>query len=59
MDTHLRFPAATVSHLNVTLAMSTFYFYIPALDDGIMGHGGTTMLQLYYGCDSRSLQFIL
>jgi hypothetical protein len=61
MDTRLplrkhfksRFPAANVSCLNETVAMDTFFFDVPALDDGIMGHGGITMLQLYCGCDSQ------
>jgi hypothetical protein len=61
MDTRLllrkhfksRFPAANVSCLNETVATDTFFFDVPALDDGIMGHGGTTMLQLYCGCDSQ------
>ena len=48
-----RFPAANISRLNETVATDTFFFDIPALDDGIMGHGGTTMLQLYCGCDSQ------
>jgi hypothetical protein len=45
-----RFPAANVSHLNEVVATDTFFFDTPALDDGIMGHGGTTMLQPFYGC---------
>jgi hypothetical protein len=61
MDTRLplrkhfksRFPAANVSRLNETVATETFFFDVPALDDGIMGHGGTIMLQLYCGCDSQ------
>ena len=48
-----RFPAANVSRLNETVATDTFFFDTPALDDGILGHGGTTMLQLYCGCDSQ------
>ena len=48
-----RFPAANISRLNEVVATDTFFFDIPALDDGIMGHGGTTMLQLYCGCDSQ------
>jgi hypothetical protein len=48
-----RFPAANVSRLNETVAMDTFFFDVPALYDGIMGHGGTTMLQIYCGCDSQ------
>jgi hypothetical protein len=61
MDTRLplrkhfksRFPNANVSLLNVTVATNTFFFDVPALDDGIMGHGGTTMLQLYCGCNNQ------
>jgi hypothetical protein len=48
-----RFPVANVSRLNETVATDTFFFDVTALDDGIMGHGGTTMLQLYCGCDSQ------
>ena len=48
-----RFPAANVSRLNETVATDTFFFDTPALDDGIMGHGGTTMLQLFSGCKSQ------
>ena len=48
-----RFPAANISRLNETVATDTFFFDIPALDDGIKGHGGTTMLQLFCGCDSQ------
>jgi hypothetical protein len=47
------FLAANVSCLNETVAMDTFFFDIPALDVGIMGHGETTMLQLYCGCESQ------
>jgi hypothetical protein len=60
MDTRLplcrnfkcRFPAANVSRLNEVVATDTFFFDSPALDDGIMGHGGTTMLQLFCGVSS-------
>ena len=48
-----RFPAANVSRLNETVATDTFFSDVPAFDDGIMGHGGTTMLQLYCGCNSH------
>jgi hypothetical protein len=47
-----RFPAANVSRLNEVVATDTFFFDVPALDDGIMGHGGTTMVQLFCGCTS-------
>jgi hypothetical protein len=47
------FPAANVSRLNKTVATDTFFSDIPAIDDGILGHGGSTMLQLYCGCTSH------
>jgi Reverse transcriptase (RNA-dependent DNA polymerase) len=47
-----RFPAANVSRLNETVATDTFFSDVIAHDDGILGHGGTTMLQLYCGCTS-------
>jgi hypothetical protein len=61
MDTRLplrkhfksHFLAANVSRLNETVATDTFFFNSPDLDDGIMGHGGTTMLQLYCGYESK------
>jgi hypothetical protein len=37
--------------------MDTFFFDFPALDDGVVGHGGTTMLPLYCGCDSQLTAF--
>jgi hypothetical protein len=47
-----RFPAANISRLNDTVATDTFFSEIAAHDNGIMGHGGTTMFQLYCGCKS-------
>jgi hypothetical protein len=47
-----RFPAANVSRRNEVVATDTFFFDTPALDDGIMGPGGTTILQLFCGCKS-------
>jgi hypothetical protein len=60
MDTRLplrkhfktRFPAANVSRLNETVATDTFFSDIPAHDDGIYGHGGATMIQLFCGTTS-------
>jgi hypothetical protein len=60
MDTRLplrkhfktRFPAANVNRLNEVVATDTFFSDVEAFDDGIMGHGGATMLQLYCGCKS-------
>jgi hypothetical protein len=48
-----RFSAANVSRLNETVATDTFFFDIPALDDGIIGHVGTTMLPLHFGYKSQ------
>jgi hypothetical protein len=47
-----RFPDANITHLNEAVATDTFFFDTPALDDGIMGHGETTMIQLFCGCKS-------
>ena len=41
-----RFPAANVPRWNETVATDTFFSDIPAHDDGIKSHGGTTMVQL-------------
>ena len=41
-----RFPAANVDWLNEVDATDTFFSDTPALDDGITGHGGCTMVQL-------------
>ena len=42
-----RFPAANVRRLNTTVATDTFFSDTPAADDGILGHGGATMAQIY------------
>ena len=42
-----RFPAANVPRLNDKVATNTFFSDVPAHDDGIMGHGGANMAQLY------------
>jgi hypothetical protein len=47
-----RFPAAKVSRLNEVVATDTYFADTPALDDGIIGHGGTKMVQLFCGCSS-------
>jgi hypothetical protein len=47
-----RFPAANVPHWNDTVATDTFFSDVPAHDDGIKSHGGTTMVQLYTGVHS-------
>jgi Reverse transcriptase (RNA-dependent DNA polymerase) len=47
-----RFPAANVNRLNEVVATDTFFSDTPAHDDGILGHGGTTMVQLFCGVTS-------
>ena len=45
--------AANVDRLNEKVATDTLISNTPALDDGIMGHGGATMAQIYVGCSSQ------
>eukprot|EP00977_Amphora_coffeiformis_P014845 scaffold4236_cov101-Amphora_coffeaeformis.AAC.1 len=47
-----RFPAANVPCLNEWQATDTFFSDTPAADDGIPGHAGCTMMQLFYGMSS-------
>ena len=44
-----RFPAANVRRFNDDVATDTFFADTPAIDDGIRGHGGSTMAQIYCG----------
>ena len=44
-----RCPAANVRRFNDDVAMDTMFCDVPALDDGILGHGGCTMAQVYCG----------
>ena len=48
-----RFPAANISRLNEDVATDTFFSDTPAHDDGIPGHGGCTMVQVYTGIKSH------
>jgi hypothetical protein len=48
-----RFPAANVPRLHETVATDTFFSDVPAHDDGVLGHGGATMVQVYCGKDSQ------
>ena len=48
-----RFPAANVNRWNEDVATDTFFSDVPAHDDGIPGHGGCTMAQLYTGITSH------
>jgi hypothetical protein len=47
-----RFPAANVRRLNEMVATDTFFSDTPAADDGLLDHGGVTMVQVYVGRDS-------
>lgn len=40
---------ANVNRLNKTFATNAFFSVTPALDDGIPGHGGCTMVQFFTG----------
>jgi hypothetical protein len=42
-----RFPEADVNRLDETVVTDTFFADTPAHDDGIVGHGGAMMVQLY------------
>ena len=50
-----RFPAANVDRRPEWFATDTYFCDTPAHNDGIPGHGGATMLQLYTGMDSLFL----
>ena len=50
-----RFPAANVTRLMEWYSTDTIFSDEPAFDDGVPGHGGTTMFQIYGGCDSHFL----
>ena len=47
-----RFPAANVPRMNEWVATDTYFCDTPAADDGIPGHAGATMVQLYLGLTS-------
>ena len=53
-----RFPAANVRRLPEWYSTDTIFSDVPAADDGIPGHGGCTMAQLYSGIDSHFLKLI-
>jgi hypothetical protein len=44
-----RFPAAKIPRRNEIVATYTFFSDVSAHDDGILGHGGSKMVQLYCG----------
>ena len=49
------FPGANVPHLPEWYSFDTMFYDVPALDDGIPGHGGCTMIQMFGGLDSTLL----
>ena len=48
-----RFPAANVNHLPDTVSYDTLFSDTPALDNGIKGHGGCTMMEIFYAKPSQ------
>ena len=50
-----RFPAANVRCLPEWYSTNTFISDLPAYDDGIPGHSGCKLLQVYGGLDSELL----
>ena len=50
-----RFPAANVRRLTEWVSTDTFFSDTPAHDDGIPGHGGCKMVQMFVGNDSYYL----
>ncbi len=48
-----RFPTANVSRLHETVATDTFFSDVSAHDDGVLVHGGVTMVQVYCSKDSQ------
>ena len=50
-----RFPGANVRRLAEDFCMDTLFADVPALDDGVMGHGGATMFQVLTG---RTSEFV-
>ena len=51
-----RFPALNVRRLGENFSSDTIFSDVPAMDDGIPGHGGCTMVQLFGGVTSRLLK---
>ena len=49
------FPAANICQLPEWYSTNTFISDIPAFDDGVPGHGGCNLFQVYGGLDSELL----
>ena len=47
------FPAANVNRLHDKVATDTLFSDTPAHDDGVPGHGGATMVQVFVGVETR------
>ena len=50
---HSCFPATNVCRLPEWYSTDTFISNVPAMDDGVPGHGGCCLLQVYGGMDSE------
>ena len=50
-----RYPGANAPRLNEWVATDTFFNDAPAMDDGVPGHGGCTMMQIFYGLTSGTV----
>ena len=48
-----RFPAANVNHLLDIVSYNTLFSDMPVLDNGIKGHGGCTMMEIFYAKPSQ------
>jgi hypothetical protein len=51
----IQFPAVNIPRWNDDVATNTLFSSVPVHDDGIDGHGGTTMAQLFCGVTSLVL----
>ena len=50
-----RYPGTNVPRLNKWMATDAFFNDTPVMDDGIPGHGGCTMMQIFYGLTSGTV----
>ena len=51
---HTRFPAVNIRHLPKWYSTDTFISDLPACDDGVTGHGGSKLVEIYGSLDSES-----
>ena len=52
------FPGANVPHLPEWYSFDTMFYDVPALDEGVPGHGGCTMIQMFRRLDSKLLHSV-